>query len=133
MSQRRSITRSESGRCGQTVGRCTSACLMLTLTRSDITPEVPTLLRRKHRYAPAMKMRFLLPLAAAIAFPLIAADVPTPPAVSRAVRTISGDAIAAHDKFLASDLLEGRGPGTRGDQIAQEYIAAQFEALGLQP
>jgi len=80
-----------------------------------------------------MKMRFLLPFAAAVAFPLTAADVPTPAAVSRAVRMISGDAIAAHDKFLASDLLEGRGPGTRGDQIAQEYIAAQFEAFGLTP
>ncbi|HJW95407.1 MAG TPA: M28 family peptidase [Thermoanaerobaculia bacterium] len=81
------------------------------------------------------RLRFLLPLAAAVAFPLSAADstVTPPAAVSRAVRMFSGDAIAAHDKFLASDLLEGRGPGTRGDQLAMEYIAAQFEALGLKP
>ena len=46
---------------------------------------------------------------------------------------LSGKAMAAHDQFLASDLLEGRGPGTRGDEIAQQYIAAQFEAYGLQP
>jgi len=81
-----------------------------------------------------MRLPLLLPLAISVAFPLAAADVPAPPAaVSRAVRAFSGDAIAAHDKFLASDLLEGRGPGTRGDQIAMEYIAAQFEALGLKP
>ncbi|GAC1428736.1 MAG: M28 family metallopeptidase [Thermoanaerobaculia bacterium] len=43
------------------------------------------------------------------------------------------DAIAAHDKFLSSDLLEGRGPGTRGDAIAEEYIAAQFQSDGLKP
>src|SRR5947207_10011706 len=68
------------------------------------------------------RMRFLLPLAATVALPLTAADTVTPPpAVSRAVRTFSADAIAAHDKFLASDLLEGRGPGTRGDQLAMEY------------
>src|ERR1041385_1799394 len=80
------------------------------------------------------RMRFLLPIAVAAAIPLSAADTVTPPAaVSRAVRMFSGDAIAAHDKFLASDLLEGRGPGTRGDQLAMEYIAAQFEALGLKP
>jgi Zn-dependent M28 family amino/carboxypeptidase len=36
-------------------------------------------------------------------------------------------------KFLSSDLLEGRGPGTRGDALAANYIAAQFEALGLRP
>ncbi len=39
----------------------------------------------------------------------------------------------AHLKFLASDLLEGRSPGSRGDQLAAAYIAAQFEALGLKP
>src|SRR6185369_510946 len=96
---------------------------------------VPTLGGGKDRYATRrMRLPLLLPLAISVAFPLAAADVPAPPAaVSRAVRAFSGDAIAAHDKFLASDLLEGRGPGTRGDQIAMEYIAAQFEALGLKP
>ena len=39
----------------------------------------------------------------------------------------------AHLKFLADDLCEGRGPGTRGGAIAAAYIAAQFEAVGLQP
>lgn len=43
------------------------------------------------------------------------------------------EAIRAHMKFLASDLLEGRGAGTRGHQLAAEYVAAQYEALGLAP
>ena len=40
-----------------------------------------------------------------------------PPArtVPVAERAIRADAIRAHVRFLASDLLEGRGPGTRGD------------------
>src|SRR5712692_8924962 len=42
-------------------------------------------------------------------------------------------AMDAHLRFLASDLLEGRAPATRGGGIAAEYIAAQFQALGLQP
>src|SRR6266852_9335690 len=42
-------------------------------------------------------------------------------------------AMDAHLRFLASDLLEGRAPATRGGRIAAEYIAAQFQALGLQP
>ncbi len=42
-------------------------------------------------------------------------------------------AMAAHLRFLASDLLEGRAPATRGGRLAAEYIAAQFQALGLQP
>ena len=36
-------------------------------------------------------------------------------------------------RFLSSDLLEGRAPGTRGDQLAREYVAARFEAIGLEP
>src|SRR4030095_6399800 len=36
-------------------------------------------------------------------------------------------------RFLSSDLLEGRAPGTRGDQLAREYVAARFEAVGLAP
>ena len=46
---------------------------------------------------------------------------------------ISPDRIRAHVKFLSSDLLEGRGPGTRGGELATEYIATQFELAGLKP
>src|ERR1043166_7752568 len=41
------------------------------------------------------------------------------------------DAIRARIKFLSSDLLEGRGTGARGGEIAANYIAAQMEAMGL--
>src|SRR5581483_693244 len=56
-----------------------------------------------------------------------------PPAVERGMQMFSKDAMRAHDQFLASDLLEGRGPGTRGDDLAMQYIAAQFESYGLEP
>lgn len=42
-------------------------------------------------------------------------------------------AMDAHLRYLADDLLEGRGPGTRGGMLAAKYIAAQFEAMGLEP
>ncbi|HEX4380084.1 MAG TPA: M28 family peptidase, partial [Candidatus Acidoferrum sp.] len=41
--------------------------------------------------------------------------------------------IRAHVKFLASDLLEGRGTGQRGGDLAAEYIGAQLESYGLKP
>ncbi|HZW87532.1 MAG TPA: M28 family peptidase, partial [Myxococcaceae bacterium] len=70
-------------------------------------------------------------LTAVLALALAAA----PPArtAPSAERLITADSIRAHVRFLASDLLEGRGPGTRGDALAQAYIAAQLETLGLQP
>ncbi len=44
---------------------------------------------------------------------------------------IDPEKIRAHVKFLASDLLEGRGTGQRGGDIAAEYLATQFELYGL--
>src|SRR6267142_6570426 len=56
-------------------------------------------------------------------------------ATSALAQQIPADTAAmdAHLRFLASDLLEGRAPATRGGRLATEYIAAQFQALGLQP
>src|SRR5438132_6975440 len=45
---------------------------------------------------------------------------------------ILAHAIAAHIRFLANDLLEGRETGTRGFEIAASYVAAQFSAIGLE-
>jgi Zn-dependent M28 family amino/carboxypeptidase len=45
----------------------------------------------------------------------------------------SAERIRAHVKFLSSDLLEGRGTGQRGGDIAAEYIATQFALDGLKP
>ena len=78
--------------------------------------------------------RFAIPvaagmLAASISFPLPAQPAP----VKEAFDAVRPDAIRAHTKFLSSDLLEGRGPGTRGDALTTNYIAAQFESLGLEP
>ena len=39
----------------------------------------------------------------------------------------------AHMAFLADDLLEGRGTGTRGQEIAAGYVATQFALYGLKP
>src|ERR1700688_1655085 len=46
---------------------------------------------------------------------------------------ISGERIRAHVRCLASDLLEGRGVGARGGDLATEYIAAQFALAGAKP
>jgi Zn-dependent M28 family amino/carboxypeptidase len=50
-----------------------------------------------------------------------------------AARRITTTTLAAHVRFLADDLLEGRAPASRGGELALRYIAAQFERLGLVP
>lgn len=49
------------------------------------------------------------------------------------IQTITADRIRAQVKFLASDALEGRGVGSRGEQLATEYLATQFELIGAKP
>ena len=56
-----------------------------------------------------------------------------PPAAQAAATSIDPEKIRAHVRFLSLDLLEGRGPGTRGAELAAEYIATQFALDGLEP
>lgn len=68
-----------------------------------------------------------LPLIA-FAVPLAAQDTTTIPPSN-----ITTQEIDAHLRFLSSDLLEGRAPGTRGGRLAAAYIASQLELFGLKP
>jgi hypothetical protein len=55
------------------------------------------------------------------------------PAHAQDASGISAERIRAHTRFLSSDLLEGRGVGTRGDKLATEYIATQLALAGAKP
>lgn len=46
---------------------------------------------------------------------------------------ITKEEVYYHIKYLASDELEGRAPGTKGDLLAREYISGEFEKYGLEP
>jgi Zn-dependent M28 family amino/carboxypeptidase len=46
---------------------------------------------------------------------------------------ISGERIAAHVRALASDEMEGRGPASRGETLAIEYLENQFQQAGAAP
>lgn len=52
---------------------------------------------------------------------------------STAGPAIDKERIRAHVRFLSHDLLEGRGTGQRGGDLASEYIATQFALDGLKP
>jgi Zn-dependent M28 family amino/carboxypeptidase len=61
-------------------------------------------------------------------------DIPGLPQAARtAAASIDAEKIRAHVRFLSLDLLEGRGPGTRGGELAAEYIATQFALAGVEP
>jgi hypothetical protein len=54
-------------------------------------------------------------------------------AFSQTKTEVCAPCIAAHEQFLASDALQGRGSATSNEQLAAEYIASQLEQYGVQP
>ncbi len=80
-----------------------------------------------------MKRQLLLSCASLLvaASPLAAQRSAAPAA--RVAAQVRADAIWAPLKFLASDLLEGRGTARRGGDLTVQYLASQFMALGLEP
>ena len=68
-----------------------------------------------------------------LSLPLLAQTDPALDPPPAAVVGITAERMRAHMSFLADDLLEGRGTGTRGHEIAARYVQTQFELLGLKP
>jgi Zn-dependent M28 family amino/carboxypeptidase len=62
-----------------------------------------------------------------------AISVRLPGAAFAAMQTIDPEHIRWHVRYLSHDLLEGRGTGQRGGDIAAEYIGTQFAEYGLKP
>ncbi|MBZ5655695.1 MAG: M28 family peptidase [Acidobacteriia bacterium] len=56
-----------------------------------------------------------------------------PPTAIAAMQNILPENIEQQTRFLSHDLLEGRGTGQRGGDLAAEYIATQFALYGLKP
>jgi Zn-dependent M28 family amino/carboxypeptidase len=89
------------------------------------------------------KVLVVLPLLAVLLFTVsqsihkaTAASTPSAHVASAAVsalQKIDPEHIRAHVRFLSHDLLEGRGTGQRGGDIAAEYIGTQFWLYGLKP
>jgi hypothetical protein len=46
---------------------------------------------------------------------------------------VTADALKAHVSYLASDALEGRNSPSKGLDLAADYIAEKFRAIGLKP
>ena len=67
------------------------------------------------------------PSPAVTAFDSVAVD----PAIRTALATITADELLAHTRALSDDSLEGRAPGTRGEDKAVAYLIGQFRKNGL--
>ena len=95
--------------------------LLAMLLATQLAPSLPTAVMAAVPKPPPRAMPAAAPAAA-----------PMPLAVLQAAHDVAARAIEAHIRFLADDLLEGRGTGTRGYGVASRYVAAQMQMLGLE-
>ena len=80
-----------------------------------------------------MKTRLALVLLA-----VLAGSCSKPPAAPQQIPlaqlpSVDPQAVLAHTRVLSSDEYEGRGPGTKGEELTVRYLVDQFKMLGLKP
>jgi len=94
--------------------------------------------RESRRFVTILRTAALILGAAALAGSVAAAagadNSTVPAAVAQSAHAfITRAALEGPIRFLSSDLLEGRGPGTRGDQLTRLYLQTRLEGMGYQP
>jgi hypothetical protein len=77
--------------------------------------------------------RWLIGAALAAALGLGVRQLPAPAAEAAKAKKESEDRLRRDVTYLASDECEGRGPTTKGINLAADYIAAEFKKAGLKP
>jgi Zn-dependent M28 family amino/carboxypeptidase len=61
------------------------------------------------------------------------ASAAVPAELKPALDSINSNDIMAHTRTLSSDEYEGRGPGTKGEELTVKYLTEQYQRLGLKP
>ena len=56
-----------------------------------------------------------------------------PAELKPALDSIQANDIMQHTKVLSSDEFEGRGPGTKGEELSVKYLTEQYQKIGLKP
>ncbi len=64
---------------------------------------------------------------------LLAGCAREPSAPDAALKSFTADGLLKHIRTLSSDEFEGRGPGSKGEQLTLQYLQEQFRGLGLEP
>ena len=67
------------------------------------------------------------------ATPAASAQSNLPAELKLALDSVTADDLLRHTKSLSADEFEGRGPGTRGEELSVKYLTEQFQHLGLKP
>src|ERR1700730_12720990 len=74
---------------------------------------------------------FALPAPRAAGQALATSSVNPPQPARSAVSKVCERCIRAHEEFLASDAMQGRGSGTHDELVAATYVASELQQYGI--
>jgi Zn-dependent M28 family amino/carboxypeptidase len=83
-------------------------------------------------FFPKIRVHWVALLIAA-AFNLLSGCSRGPSAPDAGLNSFSADHILGHIRTLSSDEFEGRGPGSKGEQLTIKYLEDQFRSIGAEP
>src|SRR5215813_13061508 len=98
-----------------------------------LQPSMPMSFPNLDLYLMRHKCRFLTALVLTMVVGCTRRENAGPAAADSAAGAITSSALLQHIKDLSADSMEGRAPGTPGEQKAVAYMQSQFKALGLKP
>ena len=61
------------------------------------------------------------------------ANSSAPAELKPAFDAITANDIMQHTKVMSADEYEGRGPGTKGEELTVKYLTEQYQRMGLKP
>src|SRR5437879_11171001 len=99
-----------------------------------VAPRVEEKLREARMRSPLQVKRYSFYASVLVVF-LVSAGcsrgAPNSPAAG--LKSFSADALMKHIRTLSSDQFEGRGPGSKGEELTVKYLEEQFRGIGLRP
>jgi hypothetical protein len=84
-------------------------------------------------FVPKIRVHWLALLVSVAALALLIGCPRGPSLPDAGLNSFSADRILGHIRTLSSDEFEGRGPGSKGEQITIKYLEDQFRSIGAEP
>src|SRR3989441_2421894 len=99
-----------------------------------VAPRVEEKLREARMRSPLQVRRCLLHACVLVVFLVLAGcSRGAPNSPDAGLKSFSADALMKHIRTLSSDQFQGRGPGSKGEELTVKYLEEQFRGIGLRP
>src|SRR3989441_11256565 len=99
-----------------------------------VAPRVEEKLREARMRSPLQVKRYsFYPCVLVVFLVLAGCSRGAPNSPDAGLKLFSADALMKHIRMLSSDQFQGRGPGSKGEELTVKHLEEQFRRIGLRP